>query len=492
VGTIAVIQGLHCLEHIAQVWQRTALGRSSPRGLFGAVFDFEWMHFWFNVALVGLLVLVVALLRLDRPEWRARWPVGWWALGGALAVELGLHLPEHGARLYQHLAHGWDPAPGILGRTPVLGEGPFDLVALHGVYNAAVTVLLVVAFAGFCLPRRPRTLRRPRWGRAAPAWLALAPVLALLAVTCDGMSDRSEPEVVPSQRRILSGAPQCLPDGTELTIRARRLEYLTSANVGSVACLAAPAETPFEISFANEDPGVRHNIHILRGSRMYAANAPTLFRGELFEGPATEVYRLEQGLSPGMWSFHCDLHPDTMNGVMVVPVALSGEGFSPDLVSLPQGRSLPFFVPSGEGEAHAVKDVSGVFSGNLDARELQPGEGAFFRFDAAGSYRVEDPATSAEAVVQVPMLVVPDRGNQGSEFMLMWAFDRNPAGWVSDVQVRRPGSASWEELFVDATEGGAGFVPDAGPGRYAFRARLRREDVDATSEWSPVVTIAVD
>jgi hypothetical protein len=153
---------------------------------------------------------------------------------------------------------------------------------------------------------------------------------------------------------------------------------------------------------------------------------------------------------------------------------------------------LPFFVPSGEGKAHGVRDVSGVFSGSLDAAGLQPGEGTFFRFDAAGSYRVTDPATLAEAVVQVPMLVVPARGAQGSELMLMWAFDRNPAGWVSDVQVRRPGSASWEVLFVDATEGGAGFVPDAGPGRYAFRARLRREDPGATSEWSPVAIVAVE
>jgi hypothetical protein len=193
-----------------------------------------------------------------------------------------------------------------------------------------------------------------------------------------------------------------------------------------------------------------------------------------------------------MWSFHCDLHPDTMNGVVVVPVALSGRGFSPDLVTLPQGRSLPFFVPSGEEEAHGIRDVSGVFPGDLDAGDLRPGEGTFFRFDAAGSYRVNDPATSAEAVIKVPMLVVPARADQGSEFMLMWAFDRNPAGWVSDVQVRRPGSTGWEVLFVDATEGGAGFVPDAGPGQYAFRARLRREDSGAASEWSPVVTIAVD
>jgi plastocyanin len=82
--------------------------------------------------------------------------------------------------------------------------------------------------------------------------------------------------------------------------------------------MAVPADVPFTITFANRDPGIRHNVAIFAGSRMYGRNAPTLFRGAVIPGPATVVYHVHP-LPPGTtYTFQCDVHADEMVGVFLV------------------------------------------------------------------------------------------------------------------------------------------------------------------------------
>jgi hypothetical protein len=143
------VQSVHTAEHAIQFVQRYAMGEPFAEGFLGRWLDFEWVHLAMNGTIGALLLVVFFGYRMYDPWWRGASPRGWWAFVGATAVEDGLHVPEHVVRIYQYLHYGWNPAPGILGHTPLHGTGPVELVALHFVYNVLVTGFLAAAFVGF-------------------------------------------------------------------------------------------------------------------------------------------------------------------------------------------------------------------------------------------------------------------------------------------------------------------------------------------------------
>ena len=71
-------------------------------------------------------------------------------------------------------------------------------------------------------------------------------------------------------------------------------------------------DRPIRICFENGDEGVPHNVAIAgeHGGEL-------LFNGEVVEGPATVRYELPD-LEPGMYHFHCEIHPDTMTGTLEI------------------------------------------------------------------------------------------------------------------------------------------------------------------------------
>jgi plastocyanin len=109
-----------------------------------------------------------------------------------------------------------------------------------------------------------------------------------------------------------AGAPvasstSCAPAGTSLVIRAHAsLSFDRS-------CLAAPASSPFTITFDNQENGVVHNVAIYTNSGATTA----LFRGDFVTGPKSVTYRVG-ALSPGMYFFRCDAHPTKMTGTFIV------------------------------------------------------------------------------------------------------------------------------------------------------------------------------
>jgi plastocyanin len=112
------------------------------------------------------------------------------------------------------------------------------------------------------------------------------------------------------------GAPGpggCEPDGTTLEITAEGTAFDTN-------CLAAPAETPFEIVFNNEGQ-LPHNVAIYTDSTA----AETLFQGETFTGPDEMTYDVDPQ-PEGDYFFRCDVHPDTMTGTFVVAGGGGGGG----------------------------------------------------------------------------------------------------------------------------------------------------------------------
>ena len=96
----------------------------------------------------------------------------------------------------------------------------------------------------------------------------------------------------------------CSPSGTRLAIAAANVAYDKS-------CLAAPANQAFTITFHNEDSGTPHNVDIVDPS------GDSVFRGPIVNGVTTTTYHV-RGMKPGLYTFRCDAHPDTMKGTFVV------------------------------------------------------------------------------------------------------------------------------------------------------------------------------
>jgi cytochrome c oxidase subunit 2 len=76
--------------------------------------------------------------------------------------------------------------------------------------------------------------------------------------------------------------------------------------------LAAPANAPFRIVFANNDAGIPHNVTIHEGS----AAGREVFRGDIFEGTAARTYDVP-ALPAGTYAFACAVHP-SMVGTLTV------------------------------------------------------------------------------------------------------------------------------------------------------------------------------
>ncbi|OLC57055.1 MAG: hypothetical protein AUH85_04345 [Chloroflexi bacterium 13_1_40CM_4_68_4] len=136
-AVLLATQSGHVLEHTAQMVQLHILGLGGPqaRGIVGAL-DLEWTHFAWS-----LWVLCASALLLRRFP-HSRWLV--------LAVALGVwHELEHVVIMSTFLATG------------VVGTPGFSRPELHFLYNAMITIPLILAF-------RAETLRRAR--RATLAW----------------------------------------------------------------------------------------------------------------------------------------------------------------------------------------------------------------------------------------------------------------------------------------------------------------------------------
>jgi parallel beta helix pectate lyase-like protein len=138
-----VVQSFHMLEHVVQVIQINVEDAEVRRGLAGAVFDTEWVHFAYNLAVLVFLVWAWRMTaRLDRTWDRAATSYGF--VLAALVIQT-YHLAEHVAKILQHVTTGLDPAPGLIG-------DQFGLVWFHFGINLAVYSGFVIAVAPLLVP----------------------------------------------------------------------------------------------------------------------------------------------------------------------------------------------------------------------------------------------------------------------------------------------------------------------------------------------------
>jgi cytochrome c oxidase subunit 2 len=88
---------------------------------------------------------------------------------------------------------------------------------------------------------------------------------------------------------------------------------LTADNVAfDKDCMTAPAGKPWTLTFDNKE-AVAHNVAIFQGGD---ANGPNVFRGQVVTGP-TVVKEQVPALKAGSYFFHCDIHPQAMQGKLI-------------------------------------------------------------------------------------------------------------------------------------------------------------------------------
>jgi hypothetical protein len=135
---MVVLQGVHEVEHIVQVFQRTVLGIGKGAGILGSAFDIEPVHMVYNLAFLVLLAGVYAGCRREL----SIIPKNADAVMTLLSVSFffqGFHTVEHVVKMWQYFATGVNGTPGIFGYW-------IPVVYLHLGYNTALYVPVVIAF----------------------------------------------------------------------------------------------------------------------------------------------------------------------------------------------------------------------------------------------------------------------------------------------------------------------------------------------------------
>ncbi|HVW33906.1 MAG TPA: cupredoxin domain-containing protein [Acidimicrobiia bacterium] len=142
-------------------------------------------------------------------------------------------------------------------------------------------------------------------------WTGALACAAAVTVAGAGAAGAADSPVAPKMDMGVT----CTPAGTSLALTADGHKF-------DKGCLAVPAGQSFTIRFDNRD-GDRHNIAILPS---HTATA-TFFEGDIVAGPRSVTYQVP-ALKPGTFHFHCEVHPNLMNGVFIVGLP-SASGAAP-------------------------------------------------------------------------------------------------------------------------------------------------------------------
>jgi streptogramin lyase len=163
-------------------------------------------------------------------------------------------------------------------------------------------------------------------------------------------------------------------------------------------------------------------------------------------------------------------------------------GFAPVATTVPQGKASKWTF-LGPTSATAT-DSSGM--GLFDSGSKSFVTFFTFAFIGAGTYPYADTLHPTHTgTIKVPVKVSPTTGTTSTTFTITWASVTASAGYVFDVQIKRPGSTVFVNWMTSQTVPSASFVADAGVGAYSFRSRLRNTANAKASGYSAAASIAV-
>jgi uncharacterized repeat protein (TIGR01451 family) len=170
-------------------------------------------------------------------------------------------------------------------------------------------------------------------------------------------------------------------------------------------------------------------------------------------------------------------------------VSVRDDSLRPHFRGLALGDAVQwdFFGPS----AHQITDAHGL--GLFDTGLQSPISYYRFTFNLSAEVRTKDldafPLNTGK--ISVPLQVSPSAGTTTTSFLVVWALQQPPTGLVQDIQIRRPGGewGRWRHRQSERIQDQ--FVPDAGPGVYSFRSRLRNVVNGTVSRLGPPISITV-
>jgi hypothetical protein len=142
---VVVVQSVHMFEHVLQLIQVTVwnVPDAEALGLLGYIFQLqgteEWLHLFFNLALLTSLWVLLGPVRAANPSIVPRWGFLVYVIG-AVGLETW-HEVEHLVIISRVLMNHGCPCPGI-------GDAALGVTdtVLHFIYNAVVTSAMLVPF----------------------------------------------------------------------------------------------------------------------------------------------------------------------------------------------------------------------------------------------------------------------------------------------------------------------------------------------------------
>ncbi len=169
-------------------------------------------------------------------------------------------------------------------------------------------------------------------------------------------------------------------------------------------------------------------------------------------------------------------------------VQVSDTGIVPDVVSsfgFGKQVEFDFLGPS----THSAVDSNGL--GLINSGPKGAGKTYLATLPGAGRYEYKDEYSTAHGTVKVPMDITPPSGSISTTFTVTWAIGSPPAGFVYDIQIKRPGSTKYYQWKWAQTAPSTTYVPTVGPGTYSFQARVRNSSTGIHSNWSTAFSITV-
>ena len=176
-----------------------------------------------------------------------------------------------------------------------------------------------------------------------------------------------------------------------------------------------PADEPVAILFHNDDPGVVHNVAIFDTPAL----KKTFLQQPTFPGIATRKYDLKDGLPKAVYFFHCDAHPQQMNGRIIVGGAAAPPAPTPSATGPAPAPSSPAASPSTSAGPTTLALVAQNTTFDKDTLTAAPGGVVTLNFDnkdpgQVHNFAIYKDSSAAQTIYQSEFVTGP--GTRRFEF----------------------------------------------------------------------------